>query len=99
MIKENFKQPVTVQPYAVLYLMFGPQIVEALMREGRKEKLEYKVAALACLGSVLEALTVDRFTDTYSILAPALEKVNMVVKLSAQMHGLTLVNVQHVLNF
>jgi len=86
MIKENFKQPVNVLPYAVLYLMFHFQILEALMREGRKEKLEYKVAALACLGSVLEALAVDRFMDTYSILAPALQKVNTAVKQSAQTH-------------
>ena len=51
------------------------QVVDALLRESRKEKIAYKLEALKCLGEVLEKFSIDKFTDVFSILSPILIKV------------------------
>lgn len=53
---------------------FVSQIIDALLRESKKESITYKLEALSCFGEVLEVLSVDRFSDVYSIMSPVLEK-------------------------
>jgi hypothetical protein len=52
-------------------------VVETAVRESRKETPAYKMAALACLGDVLEAYKVDRFTDVCTIVTPYISKVRL----------------------
>lgn len=53
---------------------FIPKVVDALLRESRKEKLTYKLEALKCLGEVLEKFSIDKFSDVFTILSPVLVK-------------------------
>lgn len=53
---------------------FIPKVVDALLRESKKENLTYKLEALKCLGEVLEKFSVDKFYDVFTILSPALIK-------------------------
>jgi len=50
------------------------ELVAALLKECKKEKLEYRVVALEATGSVLQHLKLDHFQELYSIVQPHLPK-------------------------
>lgn len=52
-------------------------IVDALLKECRKEQLVYKQHALKALGNALSALDIDRFDQVYSIVEDTLAKVSI----------------------
>jgi len=45
------------------------KLVEALLKECRKEKLEYRIIALESTGTIFSELKLDRFKDIYDIVA------------------------------
>ncbi|XP_069486911.1 proteasome adapter and scaffold protein ECM29 isoform X2 [Ambystoma mexicanum] len=49
-------------------------IVQAVLKECRKENIKYKTKALMCAGDVLNATKEDRFQDMAEILFPILKK-------------------------
>lgn len=53
-------------------------IVDAMLKECRKEQLAYKQHALKALGDTLSALDIDRFDQVYSIVEDTLAKVSVV---------------------
>ncbi|XP_019632493.1 PREDICTED: proteasome-associated protein ECM29 homolog [Branchiostoma belcheri] len=50
------------------------EVVEAVLKESRKEKLEYKKEAIRCLCATLETYNLDRFKQLSDILFPLLRK-------------------------
>lgn len=50
-------------------------IVDAMLKECRKEQLAYKQHALNALGNTLSSLDIDRFDEVYSIVEDTLAKV------------------------
>jgi len=50
------------------------KLVAVLLRESRKEKLEYKIIALESTGTILNELKLDRFKEMYEMLADHLPK-------------------------
>ena len=54
--------------------MSQSDLVSALLRECRKEKLEYRVVALEAAGTVLSELGLDQFEQLYEIVSPHLPK-------------------------
>lgn len=50
------------------------KLINALLRECRKEKIEYKIIALESTGSVLNELKVDKFAEIYTIVGDYLPK-------------------------
>lgn len=46
-----------------------------MMKESKKERLEYKLEALKCTGNVLEEYSLDRFSEIWQIAQPDLSKV------------------------
>jgi len=50
-------------------------IVDAMLKECRKEQLAYKQHALSALGDTLSSLDIDRFDEVYSIVEDTLAKV------------------------
>jgi len=50
------------------------KLVEALLKECRKEKLEYRIIALESTGTIFRELKLDRFKDIYEIVAEHLPK-------------------------
>jgi len=50
------------------------QLVEALLKECRKEKLEYRIIALESTGTIFNELKLDRFKEIYEMLAGHLPK-------------------------
>ena len=55
--------------------------MDALLRESKKEKIEYKLEALKCFGNILETFTLDRFADIFSIVSPVLDMVGQTYQL------------------
>lgn len=52
-------------------------IVDAVVKECRKDQMAYRLHALQYIGEILEAHSdIDRFHDIADILFPKLEKVN-----------------------
>ena len=51
------------------------QIVEAVLKECKKEKPAYKIEAVKCLGEILETYKLDRFADVWEIVNPVIQKV------------------------
>lgn len=51
-------------------------IVEAFFKECKKSNLSYKKVALISTGDILETLSVDKFSDIYSLVEEILAKVN-----------------------
>ncbi|XP_038067101.1 proteasome adapter and scaffold protein ECM29-like [Patiria miniata] len=49
-------------------------ILTAVFKECKKERIDYKIAALECLSSVLEAHGIDRFEELSQILFPIVSK-------------------------
>ncbi len=52
-------------------------IVPIVFKECKKEKIEYKIEALKCLGAILHAHHVDKFKELTDILFPILRKVRI----------------------
>ena len=51
------------------------QVVDSILKESKKDRLEYKLEALQCFGNILELYSVDRFSDVWEICSPVLSKV------------------------
>ncbi|XP_033636669.1 proteasome adapter and scaffold protein ECM29-like [Asterias rubens] len=49
-------------------------VLTAVFRESKKERIDYKIVALQCLSSILQAHNIDRFKDVTDILFPLLSK-------------------------
>lgn len=49
------------------------QVVEAVMKECKKENISYKVEAMKCIGNLLEGYKVDQFKDMWTLITPVLE--------------------------
>nr|XP_022915862.1 proteasome-associated protein ECM29 homolog isoform X1 [Onthophagus taurus] len=62
-ICKNCKDSLKIDPEVDLN-----NIVEAVLKECRKEDIEYKVNALSSLGDILSSLEIDRFEDVYNIV-------------------------------
>uniref|UniRef100_A0A8P4G7D9 Proteasome-associated protein ECM29 homolog n=1 Tax=Dicentrarchus labrax TaxID=13489 RepID=A0A8P4G7D9_DICLA len=50
------------------------EVLEVVLKECRKESLVYKMAALRCVGDVLQSSQEDRFRDMAEILLPLIKK-------------------------
>merc|ERR1719347_1683935 len=50
------------------------KLISALLKECRKEKVEYKIIALESTGTVLQELEIDRFSEIYQIVGDYLPK-------------------------
>lgn len=51
-----------------------PKIIDAAMREARKQEPVYRTMALAALGEILDVLEADRFEEVYNMIWYLLEK-------------------------
>ena len=49
------------------------QVVEAVMKECKKENIAYKVEAMKCMGNLLEGYKVDQFQDMWNLITPVLK--------------------------
>ena len=52
------------------------QIVDAVIRECKKENMEYKMEGIKAVGPILEAHNLDRFQEIHDILYPHVKQVN-----------------------
>ncbi|KRT79156.1 HEAT domain-containing protein [Oryctes borbonicus] len=50
------------------------ELVEAVLKECRKEEISYKIDALESLGNILSSLEIDRFEDVYNIVQNVMNK-------------------------
>ena len=50
-------------------------VVQAVLKECRKENLKYKMVALRCMAAVLQATKEDRFQELADIIFPMIKKV------------------------
>lgn len=50
-------------------------VVQAVLKECRKENLKYKMVALSCMAAVLQATKEDRFQELADIIFPMIKKV------------------------
>ena len=57
-------------------------IVPIVFKECKKEKIEYRIEALKCLGAILHAHQIDKFKDLADILFPIVRKVSTIIVLS-----------------
>lgn len=55
-------------------------IVEAILKECRKEEPVYRTQALASLGEILQQLDIDRFEEVYNMVWPIVNKKNGSIK-------------------
>jgi proteasome component ECM29 len=53
-------------------------IIEAVIKESRKDEIGYKIDALESLGNILSALEVDKFDEVYAIIQSILTDENVV---------------------
>ncbi|RZC32274.1 proteasome-associated protein ECM29 -like [Asbolus verrucosus] len=51
-------------------------IIEAVIKESRKEEINYKISALESLGDILSALQIDKFDEVYVIIQSILTDDN-----------------------
>lgn len=49
-------------------------IVDAVIKESRKEEIQYKIKAIESLGTILSSLDIDKFDDVHSIMQSVLSK-------------------------
>ena len=54
-------------------------VVEAVLKESRKDKIAYRIEALTCLSAILECYEIDRFADVAAIVFPAIEEVDILI--------------------
>lgn len=52
------------------------EITVAVVKECRRENVQYKMEALRCVSSIVETYDIDKFIDISDILLPLLSKVN-----------------------
>ncbi|KAK7476082.1 hypothetical protein BaRGS_00032709 [Batillaria attramentaria] len=52
------------------------KIVETAIRESRKEQPAYRLAALECLGAILELYKIDRFKEAWEIASPLVSRAS-----------------------
>ena len=52
-------------------------VVQAVLKECRKENLKYKIVALRCAAEVLQATREDRFQELADIIFPMIKKVTV----------------------
>lgn len=52
-------------------------VVQAVLKECRKENLKYKMVALRCAAGVLQATKEDRFQELADIIFPMIKKVTV----------------------
>lgn len=52
-------------------------VVQALLKECRKENLKYKMVALRCAAEVLQVTKEDRFQELADIIFPMIKKVTV----------------------
>uniref|UniRef100_A0A146MF04 Proteasome-associated protein ECM29 n=1 Tax=Lygus hesperus TaxID=30085 RepID=A0A146MF04_LYGHE len=64
----------TKHPESIVGTETEIQMVEALMKECKKERASYKIHALEALGQVIESLGTDRFEPAYSLLKDIFDK-------------------------
>ncbi|XP_072010829.1 proteasome adapter and scaffold protein ECM29 isoform X2 [Engystomops pustulosus] len=64
---EQLKEPVPGQPSI-------EEIIQAVLKECRKENVKYKIIALKCAADVLESTKEDRFQELVDILFPMIKK-------------------------
>ncbi|XP_063311357.1 proteasome adapter and scaffold protein ECM29 [Pelobates fuscus] len=67
---EQLLQPNSEQPSV-------DDIVQAVLKECRKENIRYKINALKCASDVLESTKVDHFQDMAEIIFPLIKKTSM----------------------
>ncbi|CAG2228106.1 ECM29 [Mytilus edulis] len=65
--KENLSKETEGQPSI-------EKVVDSMMKESKKERLEYKLEALKCTGNILEEYSLDRFSEIWQIAQPDLSK-------------------------
>lgn len=53
-----------------------PGVIDAVLKESRKEKIPYRMEALQCLVAILESYKVDRFSEVAAIAYPDIEEVS-----------------------
>ncbi|KAG8455024.1 hypothetical protein GDO86_001298 [Hymenochirus boettgeri] len=53
------------------------EIVQAVLKECRKENVKYKMSALKCFADVLQSTKEDRFQDMADILFPLIQKTSL----------------------
>uniref|UniRef100_A0A6P7FNW0 Proteasome-associated protein ECM29 homolog n=1 Tax=Diabrotica virgifera virgifera TaxID=50390 RepID=A0A6P7FNW0_DIAVI len=51
-------------------------IVEAVLKESKKEEITYKIVALQSLGEIISSLQIDKFEDVYTIIQTILTDQN-----------------------
>lgn len=59
-------------------------VLEALLKECRKENLRYKIVALRCTADVLKTTQENRFQELTDIIFPIIKKVNFPVLLAVE---------------
>ena len=52
------------------------EVLDAVLRECRKESISYKREALTCIATILEAQEVDRYQEISNIITPLINKVS-----------------------
>ena len=67
------------------------QILETALRESHKNQPGYKLAALACLGNILESYERDYFRQVWEIVTPHLSKVSHLALRWAELSCITVV--------
>ncbi|XP_075681729.1 proteasome adapter and scaffold protein ECM29 [Rhinoderma darwinii] len=66
---KQLKEPVPAQPSI-------EDIIQAVLKECRKENVKYKIIALKCAADVLESTKEDRFQELAEILFPLIKKAS-----------------------
>ena len=51
--------------------------MDAVIRECKKENIEYKIEGIKAVGPILETHNLDRFQEIYDILFPHLKQVKL----------------------
>lgn len=51
-------------------------IIEAVLRESRKEEMLYKISAIESLGTILSSLDIDKFDEVHDIVQSVLTKLS-----------------------
>lgn len=69
---KQLKEPVPAQPSI-------EDIIEAVLKECRKENMRYKIIALKCAADVLESTKEDHFQELADILFPIIKKVQSIL--------------------
>ena len=51
------------------------QVIDAVVKESKKENMKYKMAAMECMAEILDSYSVDRYAEFSATFLPILEKV------------------------